>query len=168
MISDTLKAPLPEWLVPGIIAALGAALLGFAVRVVVQQLAALEDMVSTVGVVVEDARLARADRPQNSDPAMQVAYRAHDGREYRLVAQHYGHHPEFPRGSPVPVIYYREHPDQGRVDTFRELWLAPLVLGAGGLLLILVGGTGAWWARKEALARERAPDPFVDALRRPR
>jgi hypothetical protein len=165
---DTLKTPLPDWVPNLVVAAMGAAVLGIAIVLVVLQLRAQEDTVATVGVVVEDTTVHRYDRKNTGYVAMQVAYHASNGHEYRVVAHSYRDHRDLPRGSAVPVRYFREHPDVAYVDTFKEVWRMPLLIGAAGALLTLVGGRLAWLARQRDLERRRTPaaGPSADDLRR--
>lgn len=170
MITDTLKTPLPEWLPSLVVAAIGGALVGLAAVMFVLRVFSLEATVATVGTVVEDLKIRSYDRQIPSRVEMQVAYRTSSGREYRLTSTAYGRHPEFPTGSPIPVRYYREHPDDAYIDTFRATWRAPVLIGGVGMLLAMIAGRALWLLRQREIERGRGPtaDPFVSALRRPR
>ncbi len=170
MITDTLKTPLPDWLPSLIIAAIGVALVGLAVVLIALRVGSLDATVATVGTVVEDIKIRSFDRQTPTRVEMQVAYRTGSGREYRLTSSDYGHHPEFPTGSPIPVRYYREHPDDAYIDTFRATWRAPVLIGGVGMLLAMIAGRALWLSRQQEIERRRepTPDPFVAALRRPR
>lgn len=66
--------------------------------------------------------------------ALTVAYRDQSGDEQRGRTSYQSGYGRYDRGDPVQIRYNPNRPDEFRVDSFRGLWLAPLVFGAVGLL----------------------------------
>jgi hypothetical protein len=66
-------------------------------------------------------------------------YRARNGHEYTICSDTGTDPPGFKKGQSVGIFYNPDNPADARIDTFAQLWLAPLVLGALGVLFCLVG-----------------------------
>jgi hypothetical protein len=115
----------------------------------------LSDAQRVEGIVVA---LVRAEKPKGQGPkkgqpvskepafAPVVEYQV-GGQTYRVR----GHVASFPAAHAVHdivvVAYPSDRPAEGRIDSFSENWLAPLVFGGGGAFFGLVG-LGMLLARK--------------------
>jgi len=64
-----------------------------------------------------------------------VRFRSADGAEIEIVGRSGSGLTKL--GEPVPVVYYPDRPDGGRVNTFIDLWIVPVVLSGIGLLGLL-------------------------------
>jgi hypothetical protein len=66
--------------------------------------------------------------------------------------------PAFDIGEAVAVLYDRSDPRDARIDSFFQLWFAPLILGFLRLVFTAVGG-GAIIAFMRSTARAPLPRP---------
>ena len=64
----------------------------------------------------------------------------------------------FDVGESVGVLYDPAAPEEARIDTFFQLWFAPLILGGIGLVFAAIGGGGALAASR---AQSRSEKPGV-------
>lgn len=103
--------------------------------------------VSTVGVVVElQARSAR----KGTAYFPVVRYKDHQGRWQRIESQVGGDPPAHDIGDKVNVLYLRETPWEGVLDTFFGLW------GTSFIMVILgLGFTGFAWGYRRSKLRQR-------------
>ena len=63
-----------------------------------------------------------------------------EGHTYRIVG-HFAPAPPsvYRAGEKVVVAYQPSSPSDGRIDSFGEMWLAPLAFGVAGALFTLIG-----------------------------
>jgi Protein of unknown function (DUF3592) len=98
------------------------------------------------GTVVEMVRVESSTahdakgRPISTQPVFTpvVQYQV-GGKTHRIQGHVSTVDPAYPVGGAVIVLYLADEPADGRIDSFAEMWLAPLVFGGGGLLFTLVG-----------------------------
>ena len=69
----------------------------------------------------------------------EVEFVASDGRRHTFVGQVGSSPPAFKVGDSVVVLYARDRPENARIDTFVQQWLAPSILVVLGLILTLAG-----------------------------
>ena len=86
-----------------------------------------------------------------------VQFTARDGHAYTVVSDVYGEQSAIRQGERVRVLYWSQHPESARIDSFAPLWTFPLVVGVVGAgfcavpAILLV----AWMRRR---ASEAGPD----------
>ncbi len=69
-----------------------------------------------------------------------VKYMAADGQTVQFVGQVGSKPPAFRVGQRVKVLYNPEQPRSARINSFFELWLAPMIFtGLGGIFLLMGG-----------------------------
>ena len=62
-----------------------------------------------------------------------------DGKTYQIRSAHQTTFPPHSIGEEVTVLYWPEQPHKGRIYSFSEQWLPPLLLGGLGLVCAIVG-----------------------------
>jgi hypothetical protein len=67
-----------------------------------------------------------------------VEYQA-GGQTFRIRGHLASSPPAYAVGDTVGVLFQADRPADGRIDSFSETWLMPLVLGGGGIVFGLVG-----------------------------
>jgi len=127
--------------------------------------------------------IARADRADGTVVALigeqgsdggtvyypRVRYVTRSGNPMEFTGSVGSSPPAFDVGEIVGVLYDPAAPEAARIDSFFQLWLAPLILGGIGLMLAAVGG-GAALAVLRARGRLEEPGvqtPMADAERPP-
>ena len=104
----------------------------------------------TEGVIVGFNPVQRSlgmERPEQ--PAPIVEYQV-EGETYRIDG-HFAPAPPsvYRTGEKVVVAHHPSRPSEGRIDSFGELWLEPLVFGSVGVLFTLIGA-GMIRSKREA------------------
>jgi hypothetical protein len=98
------------------------------------------------GTVVELARIEPTDaagpggRRLDEKPSFApvVQYQV-GGQTYRIRGKVSSETPGYSVGESVTVLYSPDNPSDGKINSFAENWLLPLVFAGGGLLFILMG-----------------------------
>lgn len=75
-----------------------------------------------------------------------VEYAVPDGRTARFTGRVASRPPSYAVGEAVAVLYAPEAPGEGRIDSFGQNWLLPLIFGGLGFLFTGIG-QGLLWAR---------------------
>ena len=114
--------------------AIGLAVLGLSIGMVVEHRQFASTALRTEGVVTavvsgdEDADIAR------------VQYRA-AGKTFEIQSETATSPAAFHVGETVTVLYQSEKPEAGRIDSFSQTWLMPIVIGASALIMLAVSAT---------------------------
>ena len=87
-----------------------------------------EGVVTAVVSGDEDADIAR------------VQYRA-AGKTFEIQSETATSPAAFHVGETVTVLYQSEKPEAGRIDSFSQTWLMPIVIGASALIMLAVSAT---------------------------
>jgi len=94
----------------------------------------------TEGVIVGFNPVQRSlgmERPEQ--PAPIVEYQV-EGETYRIDGHFASASPSgYQTGEKVVVAYQQDSPSEGRIDSFGEMWLGPLVFGSVGALFTFIG-----------------------------
>jgi hypothetical protein len=88
------------------------------------------------GVVVDNV-YRRTSKGGSYRPA--VEFTTPSGRAMRIVGEVGSASPSYARGAHVRLLYDPAHPEQARIDSFTERWLAQLVLLLVGVVFTPVG-----------------------------
>ena len=126
-------------IVGGIFAPVGMILLAVCVALTIDTVQFRASAVSTTGTVVDvrprthcsDGRCTTTYHPV-------ITYRTPDGAKIIFTSDSgTNHRPQ--RGSRVTVLVAKDDPGHGRLDSFTEFWLAPLITGLLGIVFTGVG-----------------------------
>jgi hypothetical protein len=90
--------------------------------------------------------------PPNGSPRPVVAFDTAEGERIRFTAVGRSTWRALKVGDAVPVIYPFALPDQARVDPRAIRWTRMGIALGGALMLMLLGGYVAWYARRRAAA----------------
>src|SRR4051794_17679025 len=110
--------------------------LGLGVMTLVTSLNAVFGADRTTGTVIGFKGYARGDA------APVIRYQV-DGKAYELVARLSSRPRDYSRGDTLKIRYHRERPGEGRLESFGELWLFPLIFLACGTIFVTFG-VSAW------------------------
>lgn len=128
------------WL--GVFPLVGALMLIAAIAVGVAQQRFRVHAVQAQGTVI-DHRVSHSDSSESgsggSDTYCPIVRFAVDGREIEFVGKVCSSPPSNDVGDPVVVLYRPGEPDDARLDSFAERWLAILVLGGMGSVFVAIG-----------------------------
>lgn len=83
-------------------------------------------------------RLVQTTDRRGTTSAPVIRY-AVDGQTFEVQSSVSSSPPAYSVGDHVAILYPPEHPHQGRLHSFTELWVAPLVLGGMGTLFFIIG-----------------------------
>jgi hypothetical protein len=61
-----------------------------------------------------------------------------DGRSYTYESSNSSDPPAFEVGEKVAILYRPNAPDDVKIDAWSDLWMLPVMLGAGGLVVAIV------------------------------
>ncbi len=124
-----------EKLVFSLLFFLGAIFLFFAAKYVVRNVNLYAHSTKTIGIVVQVDRKVESGTESQTYYTPVLAFEA-NGKAYKLSADPVTDPGLYVEGKTFPIRYYSDDPWQAKVDTFDELWLAPLLLGIlGGAFL---------------------------------
>ena len=73
-----------------------------------------------------------------------------DGTTYRIQGHVSSSTPSYAVGEGVVILYSPDNPAEGRIDSFTEKWLVPIIFGGSGLLFTLIGFGMLWRRRRGA------------------
>ena len=73
-----------------------------------------------------------------------------DGTTYRIQGHVSSSSPSYTVGEGVVILYSADNPAEGRIDSFTEKWLVPIIFGGSGLLFTLIGFGMLLWRRRRA------------------
>jgi hypothetical protein len=100
----------------------------------------LDGSVAAQGTVTGLVPVASASRSKNSSPKTSYAgafsFTAADGMSYSVTSSTSSNPPEFKVGEAVAVRYDPRYPSQARIDSVRQVWGAPLVVGGMGTVFL--------------------------------
>lgn len=117
---------------PVIFLLVGTGLLTIAARQAARTRAFLETAKEAPGEVValEEEPAMEAGDPRTYRPV--VSFTPGGGAQLRFSALAHSNPPAYTLGASVRVLYDPGRPFEARIRSFRELWMAPLLLGALG------------------------------------
>lgn len=126
----------------GMIGLTGIVILVVAAALTVRTLLFLHTSVATKGTVISNVLVAqsRDDGEQvTTNFAPKFSFIAADGKTYTVVSVNASSPPEFAEGEQVRVLYNPLNPNSARIDSFWQLWFAPILFGALGVVASAVG-----------------------------
>jgi hypothetical protein len=94
------------------------------------------DGVSVTGTVV--LLKESADTENSGVTYTPVITYAVDGQSHTFTSNVSSDPPTYNVGDPVNIIYERDNPSRARVDSWKELWLLPVILGGSALMIAVV------------------------------
>jgi Protein of unknown function (DUF3592) len=73
-----------------------------------------------------------------------------DGKSYTVLSANSSSPPEFAEGQTVRVLYNPVNPGSARIDSFTQLWVAPIIFGAFGVVVSAIGYTWMYFVMKRS------------------
>ena len=136
----------------------GLALLVYAGRLYQETTEFIDRAWPTAGVVVG---LERLDAGEGADPRTSpvVRFETARGESHRFRARMMVAWRDYTVGDSLTVLYDPDAPDDARVDDSLRLWLAPVVIAALGLILMLGATAALAVAAFPTPGRARRPAP---------
>lgn len=146
----------------GIFGLIGIGLLGGAAYMAYDTRRDLAVGVTTDGTVVDLIGERDSDGDTTYHPRVRFVTRSGEAREFTASV---GTNPAaFEVGEPVVVIYDPASPEGARIDSFFQLWFAPLLLGGMGIVFAAFGCGAVVAGRRR---REVAADPSASPVPAP-
>lgn len=136
------------WIKVGL-AAMGAIFLAVSVGVGITTVSFVSDAKRADGVVID--LVWRSGSKGGSTAAPVVSYEV-DGKTYQFTSSTGSRPPAYDVGETVKVLYDPKAPADGRIDSFMELYMFPLIFG---LLGLAESAAVAIWVAIERRARQR-------------
>jgi hypothetical protein len=110
----------------------------------------LRTSVAAKGAVVSNVRVEqRSDDGRVATTfAPEFTFIGADGKSYTVMSASSSNPPEFAEGQAVRVLYNPVNPGSARIDSFRQLWLLPILFGAFGVVASAIGCTWMYFVVK--------------------
>jgi hypothetical protein len=125
----------------GIFLLIGLGLLGGAAFLVIDTRSDIARADTAAGTVID--LIGERDSDGDTIYYPRVRYVTRSGNSVEFTGSVGSSPAAFDVGEPVVVLYDPAQPEEGRIDSFFQLWFAALILGVIGLVFAAIGGGGA-------------------------
>lgn len=151
-VRETVSNRLPWWglLSRWALCILGTGSLVAAVATAGNTLLFLRVSVAETGTVVSNVRVDQRDSDGHitTNFTPEFTFTGADGKTYTVTSATSSNPPEFAEGQTVRVLYNPMNPGTARIDSFEQLWFAPILAGTFGIVLASVGYTWMYFRVK--------------------
>lgn len=120
----------------------------------------LNRCMATEGKITGLVPIVRSNSDQHATRttyAPTFSFTAADGMTYSVTSTSSSNPPEFEVGDSIIVLYEASSPDQARIDSFGQLWLASIIFGGVGAIFFVISIGMAFYLR--ALSRRPSAVP---------
>lgn len=129
------------------LAACGAATLAVGFGFVIWTSVFLIRATETAGRIVQTVPVS-SDEGRTTNFAPVFTFSIADGHSFTITSNTSSNPPEFEPGDRVKVLYIPSHPENARLKSTLQLWLAPLICVPLSLFYILFGGVLLYFDRR--------------------